>query len=47
MRITLVVHNLDCGGVQHVAAIQANYWAKKGWKVTLVALDDDSVPPYF
>lgn len=34
-RIVLVTGGLDCGGAQRVMADMANYWADRGWEVTL------------
>src|ERR1700694_662350 len=33
--IVLVTGGMDCGGAQRVMADIANYWADKGWRVTL------------
>ena len=47
MNITIIGAKLDCGGVQRSITIKANYWTQKGWKVTLLTLDDDTSPPFF
>jgi GalNAc-alpha-(1->4)-GalNAc-alpha-(1->3)-diNAcBac-PP-undecaprenol alpha-1,4-N-acetyl-D-galactosaminyltransferase len=34
-RVVLVTGGMDCGGAQRVMADMANYWAARGWQVTL------------
>lgn len=36
MKICLVINSLSSGGAERVATTLANYWAEKGWSVTLV-----------
>lgn len=44
-RVTMVISNLGWGGAQKVMVTMANYWAARGWQVTLIALDVH--PSYF
>jgi len=46
-RLLLFTHAITSGGAERVLTILANAWAAKGWDVTLVTLDDGSVPPFY
>ena len=46
-RLLLLTHAITSGGAERVLTTLANAWAAKGWDITLVTLDDGSIPPFY
>lgn len=47
MRVTFIISALLAGGAERVISIMANYWVRKGWRVTILSLDNGAIPPFF
>ncbi len=46
-RAVLITGAMDCGGAQRVLADMANYWADKGWQVTLATWSGAHVSDFY
>ena len=44
MRVTMLIYDLDCGGAERVQSTMANFWAAKGWSVTLMTVTGSTSP---
>jgi glycosyltransferase involved in cell wall biosynthesis len=47
MRITLAISSLMGGGAERVAVNMANYWAAKGWSITILTDSQGTRPPAY
>ena len=42
MHLLISIYGLTSGGAERVTANLANYWAEKGWRITLVTMIGDA-----
>ena len=47
MKVTFILSALFAAGAERVISIMATYWARKGWGVTILSLDNGETPPFF
>jgi GalNAc-alpha-(1->4)-GalNAc-alpha-(1->3)-diNAcBac-PP-undecaprenol alpha-1,4-N-acetyl-D-galactosaminyltransferase len=47
MRVTFIIPAVTSGGAERVMSVMANYWAAKGWEMTLITFDNGTVPPFY
>lgn len=47
MRVTLIIHSLYSGGAERVMSILTNYWAAKGWDITLLTFCSPTDSPFY
>jgi glycosyltransferase involved in cell wall biosynthesis len=46
MRLLILISSMGGGGAERVSANLANYWATKGWNITIVTLSQQSLDSY-
>jgi GalNAc-alpha-(1->4)-GalNAc-alpha-(1->3)-diNAcBac-PP-undecaprenol alpha-1,4-N-acetyl-D-galactosaminyltransferase len=47
MKLTLISSSLEVGGTERVMSLLANFWAERGWKVTILTLDPGYAEPFY
>lgn len=46
IRLAFFIHSMAFGGAQRAVANLSNYWAKKGWDITIITLASPDEPSY-
>jgi glycosyltransferase involved in cell wall biosynthesis len=47
MRLLMVISSLGSGGAERVMSDMANYWARKGWNVTIATWSGSGIPDFY
>ncbi|MBD1835570.1 glycosyltransferase family 4 protein [Cyanobacteria bacterium FACHB-472] len=47
MKLTIVISNMSLGGAQRVISTVINYWARKGWNITLLTMEQSSATSFY
>lgn len=47
MKLALVIPGLGPGGAERQLSAMANYWARKGWRITLITFSPEAAPSFY
>src|SRR5258708_39137340 len=47
MKLALTISGLGCGGSERQLSGMANYWARKGWQITLITFSSSVQVPFY
>jgi GalNAc-alpha-(1->4)-GalNAc-alpha-(1->3)-diNAcBac-PP-undecaprenol alpha-1,4-N-acetyl-D-galactosaminyltransferase len=47
MRLTIIIDDLNGGGAERVMSIMANFWAEKGWQVSVITTNQGKREPFY
>src|SRR5437879_9981404 len=47
MKLALTISGLSCGGSERQLSGMANYWARKGWQITLITFSSNAQIPFY